>query len=56
MKIKLMILFKSSKDKRKIKKLNKKLKKANKLNEELLNSRSWKVTKPLRKIKNRNRK
>ncbi len=47
---------KSSKDKRKIKKLNKKLKKANKLNEELLNSRSWKVTKPLRKIKNRNRK
>ena len=34
------------------KKLKKKLKKAKKLNNELKNSSSWKITKPLRKIKN----
>lgn len=34
------------------KKLEKQLKKANNLNEEVLNSKSWKITKPLRKLKN----
>ena len=33
------------------KKLNKDLKKANKINEEVLSSNSWKITEPLRKIK-----
>ena len=34
------------------KKLEKQLKKANNLNDEVLNSKSWKITKPLRKLKN----
>ena len=37
---------------RKNKKLNKKIKKYKKLNKQLLNSKSWKITKPLRKIMN----
>lgn len=37
--------------KAKNKKLKKEIKKTKKLNEEILNSSSWKVTKPLRKLR-----
>jgi len=35
------------------KKLNKKLKKVKQLNKSLINSNSWKITKPIRSIKNK---
>ncbi len=46
------LVLKNKKLKKRNNKLNKKLKKSNKLNKEIISSNSWKITKPLRKVRN----